>query len=58
MMSDDDNPSVGLLLCTQKDQALVECALSGISNKLFVSKFQLDLPELQQLLEKELKELS
>lgn len=58
MMSHDDNPPVGLLLCTQKDEALVECALSGISNKLFVSKFQIDLPELQQLLKKELIELS
>jgi len=58
MMSYNDNPPVGLLLCTQKDEALVECALSGISNKLFVSKFQIDLPELQQLLKKELIELS
>ena len=58
MMSKNDNPPVGLLLCTQKDEALVECALSGISNKLFVSKFQINLPELQQLLEKELKEIS
>lgn len=30
MMAEGDNPPVGILLCTQKDQALVEYALAGM----------------------------
>ncbi len=44
MMSDGDNPPVGLLLCTGKDHALVEYALAGMDNSMFVSKYQLELP--------------
>ncbi len=45
MMSEGDNPPVGILLCTQKDHALVEYALAGIDNGLFVSKYLLCLPK-------------
>jgi hypothetical protein len=44
-MSKGDNPPVGILLCTEKDRALVEYALAGLSEKLFVSKYQVELPE-------------
>jgi hypothetical protein len=44
MMSDGDNQPVGLLLCTGKDHALVEYALAGMDNSMFVSKYQLELP--------------
>jgi predicted nuclease of restriction endonuclease-like (RecB) superfamily len=40
MMAPGDNPPIGLLLCTRKDHALVEYALAGMDNKLFVSKYQ------------------
>jgi predicted nuclease of restriction endonuclease-like (RecB) superfamily len=59
MMSEGDNPPVGILLCTQKDHALVEYALAGMDNQLFVSKYQLHLPKREQLqweLERTLKE--
>src|SRR5262249_15815813 len=59
MMSEGDNPPVGILLCTQKDHALVEYALAGMDNQLFVSKYQLPLPrreDLQRELERTLKE--
>ena len=59
MMSEGDNPPVGILLCTQKDHALVEYALAGMDNQLFVSKYQLHLPgreQLQRELERTLKE--
>jgi hypothetical protein len=49
MMADGDNPPIGILLCTQKDHALVEYALAGMDNQLFVSKYQLHLPEPEQL---------
>lgn len=59
-MTDGDNPPVGLLLCTEKDHALAEYSLAGVDNKLFISKYQLELPsagELQRFVETELKEL-
>jgi len=43
--SEGDNPPVGILLCTRKNHALVEYALAGMDNKLFVSKYQLELPK-------------
>jgi len=60
MMSAGDNPPVGLLLCTQKDRAMVEYALAAIDNRLFVSKYQVKLPsreELQRFLNEKRQEL-
>jgi predicted nuclease of restriction endonuclease-like (RecB) superfamily len=60
MMAENDNPPVGLLLCTQKDHVLVEYALAGIDNRLFVSKYQLELPrkeDLQRFLEEKRAEM-
>ena len=57
-MTEGDNPPIGVLLCTQKDGPLVEYALAGMDNNLFVSKYQLNLPakeEIQQFLESEIK---
>jgi len=59
MMTDGDNQPVGILLCTQKDRALVEYALAGMDNGLFVSKYQLELPkkeEMQRFIEKQVQE--
>jgi hypothetical protein len=39
-----DNPPIGILLCTEKDHALVQYALAAMDNALFVSKYQLQLP--------------
>jgi len=49
MMSEGDNPPVGILLCTGKDRTLVEYALAGMSNQLFVSKYQLELPSKEDI---------
>lgn len=54
MRSEGDNPPVGILLCTQKDHTLVEYALAGMDNQLFVSKYQLHLPD-RKLLQRELE---
>jgi len=59
MIEEGDNPPIGILLCTKKDQALVEYAISGIDNALFVSKYQLELPkkeEMHRFLEEKMKE--
>jgi predicted nuclease of restriction endonuclease-like (RecB) superfamily len=53
-MSPGDNPPVGILLCTSKNHAKIEYALAGMNNKLFVKKYQLELPkkeEIQKFLE-------
>jgi len=55
-----DQPPVGILLCTDKNQALVEYALAGMDNQLFVSKYQLELPQpevLQRYLAEQRKSL-
>lgn len=60
MMSRGDNPPIGLLLCTQKDHTLVEYALAGMKSRLFVSKYQLELPkkeDIERFLEKQIKEV-
>lgn len=48
-MADGDNPPIGLLLCAGKNRVLVEYALAGMDNHLFVSKYLLVLPEKDQI---------
>lgn len=58
MMTEGDNPPIGILLCTDQNHALVEYALAGMDNQLFVSKYQLKLPdkdEMQRFLEAQLR---
>jgi predicted nuclease of restriction endonuclease-like (RecB) superfamily len=50
LMQGDDNPTVGILLVTNKNTALVEFATTSMDNKLFVSKYLLELPK-KELLE-------
>lgn len=49
-MTEGDNPPVGIILCADKDDALVEYATAGLENELFVSKYMLQLPDKQTLL--------
>jgi predicted nuclease of restriction endonuclease-like (RecB) superfamily len=49
MTTEGDNPPIGLLLCKRKDNALVHYALADLPNTLFVSKYQVELPSLEQL---------
>lgn len=51
-----DNPPIGIVLGAYKDQILVEYAMENITNQLFVSKYQLYLPDRNQL-QKELENL-
>ncbi|MCR5163134.1 MAG: DUF1016 domain-containing protein, partial [Thermoguttaceae bacterium] len=54
--TDGDSPPVGIVLGTYKDKLLMEYATQGLDNNLFVSKYQLYLPNREQL-EKELQGL-
>jgi len=44
-MHDGDNPPVGILLCTRKGKKMVEYAIAGMDNNLFVSTYMLQLPD-------------
>jgi predicted nuclease of restriction endonuclease-like (RecB) superfamily len=44
-----DNEPIGIIVSAEKDEVLVEFATGGISNKIFVSKYQLYLPDKKQL---------
>jgi len=46
-----DNPPIGILLCTGKNEELVEYATDGWDKNLFVSQFQLSLPTKDELKE-------
>ena len=56
-MMSGDNPPVGILLCTDKGSQMVEYALSGMDNQLFVSTYMLHLPDKRKLEEFMLKEM-
>ena len=53
---DGDNEPIGIILCTEKDNVQVEYAITGILNKLFVSKYKLYLPSKEEL-EEEIRKL-
>ena len=59
-MRTGDQPPIGILLCTRKNQELVEYALAGMSNQIFVSRYQVQLPgkdEIAAFLHKAVEEL-
>ncbi|MEI7578901.1 MAG: PDDEXK nuclease domain-containing protein [bacterium] len=45
----DDNPAIGLVLSAEKNEIDVEYALGGITNRLFVSKYQIYLPKKNEI---------
>lgn len=44
-MHEGDNPPIGILLCTKAGKKMVEYALAGMDNHLFVSTYLLQLPD-------------
>jgi hypothetical protein len=52
--SSDDNPTIGLILCSDKSEALVKYSMLSDHQQIFASKYKLYLPS-EALLEKELK---
>lgn len=49
IMTDGDNPPVGLLLCTDKESTKVQYATAGLDQQLFVSRYQVVLPKAEAL---------
>lgn len=54
--TEGDNPPIGIVLGAYHDRIMVEYATANITNNLFVSKYQLYLPDRQQL-QRELERL-
>ena len=48
--TEDDNPPIGIILSKDKDELLVEYALYGMNSQLFVSQYQLYLPDKNDLI--------
>lgn len=56
--TEDENPTIGILLCTDKSDAMVEITLPKDNSQIFASKYQTYLPskeELQRLIEENLR---
>lgn len=49
VMQEDDNPPIGLLLCTDYGETTVRYATEGLSQNLFVSKYRLQLPTEEEI---------
>lgn len=54
----DENPSIGIILCAEKDHLDVELALQDINKPIGVAEYQYLLPKnkLQELVTNEMKE--
>ena len=51
---EDENPPVGLILCTQKDEAVARYALDGLPNKILATEYRTVLPD-EQLIAAEIE---
>ena len=47
---EDDNPPIGLILCTDKGNVDMQYALGGLSNNIFASKYVTYMPDKEQLI--------
>ena len=56
MMNEGDNPPVGILLCTEAGQEMVQYTSPGIDENVFVSTYMLHLPDRERILEWLLKQ--
>ncbi|MDR3263202.1 MAG: PDDEXK nuclease domain-containing protein [Clostridiales bacterium] len=55
---ENDNPCIGILLCTDKDKAVAEYSLGGLSNNIFASKYVQYIPDRDMLIAEVEKVLS
>lgn len=47
--NDDDNPTIGIILCSQKNEAIVKYSVLNDAKQLFASKYRLTLPSPEEL---------
>ncbi|MDE6630978.1 MAG: PDDEXK nuclease domain-containing protein [Bacteroidales bacterium] len=51
VMQPDDNPPIGLLLCTDHGETIVKYATTGMDKNLFVRKYMVRLPSVEEIKE-------
>ena len=51
VMQPDDNPPIGILLCTEKGDTLVKYATAGLDPNIFVQKYRIELPTEEEIKE-------
>ena len=57
---EDDNPTIGIILCSQKNEAIVKYSVLSEAKQVFASKYRLTLPtaeELQREIEEERRKI-
>ncbi len=47
---EQDNPPIGIILCTDKDSIAAEYAFGGLSNTIFASRYVSYIPNKEQLI--------
>jgi hypothetical protein len=47
----DENPPVGIILCTKKDESVAHYALEGLPNKVLAAEYKTSLPNEKKLAE-------
>lgn len=55
-MAEGENPPIGLILCTDKNDAVVRYTLTGSTQQIFASRYQLYLPTEEELRSELIKE--
>lgn len=58
--NDDDNPTIGIILCSQKNEAIVKYSVLNEGKQVFASKYRFTLPtaeELQREIENERRKI-
>ncbi len=46
---EDDNPTIGIILCSEKNEAIAKYSVLNDGKQLFASKYQLTLPTAEEL---------
>lgn len=57
MREKDDNPTIGLILCSQKNEAVAKYSVLAENKQIFASKYKLYLPSEEELEKELLKEV-
>ena len=47
--NDDDNPTIALILCSEKNEAVAKYSVLNDKTNMFVSKYQFTLPTVEKL---------
>ena len=47
--NDDDNPTIGLILCSEKNEAVAKYSVLNDKTNMFASKYQFTLPTVEEL---------